>query len=333
MANTVQPKPLDLQTNMEEAVTSFEQYLEPEEDNPEEAQAELQADETVEEEIVEEEELLADDFEETEETETLDDEQDEIEEVSEPQLYAVKINGEDVEVTIDELQSSYSRQADYTRKTQELAQQRKTVKEQQSEVAKNEAIYKELLPKMEAALSESLGDEPNWETLYSNDPIGYVRERDLWNEKQQKLQAVQAEQTRLQEEDQVKQQEQIQKYMQYGEKQILNHVPEWKDNTIQQEEKLAIRDHAINDLGFTAEEINQVYDYRLLMGLRNSWMQNKTQKAVKKKPTQKASARNRVAKPGSVSRKKTSTPLKKSKARLAKSGKVQDAAKVFEQLI
>ena len=333
MANTVQPKPLDLQTNMEEAVTSFEQYLEPEEDNPEEAQVELQADETVEEEIVEEEELQADDFEETEETETLDDEQDETEEVSEPQLYAVKINGEDVEVTIDELQSSYSRQADYTRKTQELAQQRKTVEEQQSEVAKNEAIYKELLPKMEAALSESLGDEPNWETLYSNDPIGYVRERDLWNEKQQKLQAVQAEQTRLQEEDQVKQQEQIQKYMQYGEKQILNHVPEWKDNTIQQEEKLAIRDHAINDLGFTAEEINKVYDYRLLMGLRNSWMQNKTQKAVKKKPTQKASARNRVAKPGSVSRKKTSTPLKKSKARLAKSGKVQDAAKVFEQLI
>ena len=333
MTNTVQPKPLDLQTSMEEAVTSFEQYLEPEEDNPEEAQVELQADETVEEEIVEEEELQADEFEEAEETESLDDEQDEIEEASEPQLYAVKINGEDVEVTIDELQSSYSRQADYTRKTQELAKKRLAVEEQQGEVAKNEAIYKELLPKMEAALSESLGDEPNWETLYSNDPIGYVRERDLWNEKQQKLQAVQAEQTRLQEEDQVKQQEQIQKYMQYGEKQILNHVPEWKDNTIQQEEKLAIRDHAINDLGFTAEEINQVYDYRLLLGLRNSWMQNKTQKAVKKKPTQKASARNRVGKPGSVTRKKTSTPLKKSKARLAKSGKVQDAAKVFEQLI
>lgn len=333
MANTVTPKPLGLQTSMEEAVTSFEQYLEPEEDKPEEAQIESQADETVEEEIVEEEELQADDFEETEETETLDDEQDEIEEQNEPQLYSVKVNGEDVEVTIDELQSSYSRQADYTRKTQELAQQRKAVEEQKSEVAKNEAIYKELLPKMEAALSESLGTEPDWETLYSNDPIGYVRERDLWNEKQQKLQAVQAEQTRLQEEEQVKQQEQIQKYMQYGEKQILNHVPEWKDKTIQQEEKLAIRDHAINDLGFTAEEINQVYDYRLLLGLRNSWMQNKTQKAVKKKPTQKASARNRVAKPGSVSRKKTSTPLKKSKARLAKSGKVQDAAKVFEQLI
>tara|TARA_Y100000588_G_scaffold106868_1_gene116936 strand:- start:3354 stop:4358 length:1005 start_codon:yes stop_codon:yes gene_type:complete len=334
MTNTA--KPLELQTNMDEAVSSLEQFLDPQEDKPEEAQEELQADETVEEEVVEEEEqeeLQADEIEETEETESLDDEQDELEEVDEPQLYTVKVNGEEVEVTIDELQNSYSRQKDYTRKTQELAQQRKAVEEQQSEVAKNEAIYKELLPKMEAALNEGLGEEPDWNALYQADPIGYVRERDLWNEKQQKLQAVQAEQQRLQEEAQAKQQEQIQNYMQYGDKQLLKIVPEWKDQSIAQKEKLAIREHAINDLGFTAEEINQVYDYRLLLGLRNSYLQTKTQKAVKKKPTQKASARNRVGKPGSVTRKNNSTPLKRSKQRLAKTGKVHDAAKVFEQLI
>jgi len=332
MTNTA--KPLDLQTNMDEAVTSLEQFLDPVEDKPEEAQAELQADETVEEEVDQEEELQADDLEETEETETLDDEQDELEEVDEPQLYAVKINGEDVEVTIEELQNSYSRQADYTRKTQELAQQRKAVEQQQSEVAKNETIYKELLPKMESALKEGLGDEPDWNALYQADPIGYVRERDLWNEKQQKLQAVQAEQQRLQEEANAKHAEQVSAYMQYGDEQLIkNHVPEWKDQSIAQKEKLAIREHAINDLGFTAEEINQVYDYRLLLGLRNSWMQNKTQKAVKKKPTQKASARNRVGKPGAVTRKNSSTPLKRSKKRLAKTGAISDAAKVFEQLI
>ncbi len=332
MTNTA--KPLDLQTNMDEAVTSLEQFLDPVEDKPEEAQAELQADETVEEEVDQEEELQADDLEETEETETLDDEQDELEEVDEPQLYAVKINGEDVEVTIEELQNSYSRQADYTRKTQELAQQRKAVEQQQSEVAKNETIYKELLPKMESALKEGLGDEPDWNALYQADPIGYVRERDLWNEKQQKLQAVQAEQQRLQEEANAKHAEQVSAYMQYGDEQLIkNHVPEWKDKSIAQKEKLAIREHAINDLGFTAEEINQVYDYRLLLGLRNSWMQNKTQKAVKKKPTQKASARNRVGKPGAVTRKNSSTPLKRSKKRLAKTGAISDAAKVFEQLI
>ena len=46
-------------------------------------------------------------------------------EVSEsPQMYTVKVNGEDVEVSLDDALSGYMRQADYTQKTQELAQQR-----------------------------------------------------------------------------------------------------------------------------------------------------------------------------------------------------------------
>ena len=53
MTNTA--KPLELQTNMDEAVSSIEQFLDPQEDKPEEAQEELQANETVEEEVVEEE--------------------------------------------------------------------------------------------------------------------------------------------------------------------------------------------------------------------------------------------------------------------------------------
>ena len=46
-------------------------------------------------------------------------------EVSEsPQTYTVKVGGEDVEVSLDEALKGYMRQADYTQKTQEVAQQR-----------------------------------------------------------------------------------------------------------------------------------------------------------------------------------------------------------------
>jgi len=38
--------------------------------------------------------------------------------------YTIKVDGEEIEVTLDELLNGYSRQSDYTRKTQELAQQR-----------------------------------------------------------------------------------------------------------------------------------------------------------------------------------------------------------------
>lgn len=43
------------------------------------------------------------------------------------QTYTVRVDGQDVEVTLDELRNGYSRQADYTRKTQELASEREQI--------------------------------------------------------------------------------------------------------------------------------------------------------------------------------------------------------------
>jgi len=337
MTNTA--KPLDLQSDLDKATTSFEALLTPEEEKTETTEEALDvANETVEDEVVEDEdevveqqELDSEDDDSEETDTTLDDEQVETEEVEEPELYAVKINGVEEMVTLDELQSSFSRQKDYTRKTQDLAQQRKIVEQQQAELQQKDEVYSELLPKMQGALESSLGEEPNWQELYDSDPIQYVREKDVWDEKKKQLDAVQAEQARLQQEAQDKHQEQLLKYMEYGEAQILDKVPEWKDSNVATSEKLAIRDHAINDLGFTAQELEQVYDYRLLLGLRNSWKQSKTQKAVKKKPKQKAAAR--VARPGAVTLKNKATPLKKTRQKLRKTGKVQDAAKVFEHML
>ena len=47
-----------------------------------------------------------------------------------PGTYTIKVDGKDVEVTLDELQAGYSRQADYTRKSQVLAEQRKKSEEE-----------------------------------------------------------------------------------------------------------------------------------------------------------------------------------------------------------
>ena len=272
-----------------------------------------------------EEEYLEEDQGESQEdqVELLDDEQ--------PQLYTIKQNGVEVEVTLEELQNGYSRQQDYTRKTQELANQRKEIESQQAELSQKDEVYRDLLPKLEASLEAELGKEPDWKQLYENDPIAYVREKDVWNEKKKQLEATKAEQQRLKDDEIAKQREQIEQFIQFGNQEILKKVTEWKDTEKANSEKIAIRDYAINVLGFTPQEMDQVYDYRILLGLRNSWLHDKTIKATKKKPTQKAPAR--VARPGTANQVKKTTPLKKSKQKLAKSGKVQDAAKVFENLI
>lgn len=322
-------KPTALQTDNEKATSAFESFLTPLEDTVEEVDIN-------EVDVIDEDELSDESYEDEEDDEFDDEfddeEQNEVEdEVQQPTSYKVKIDGEEVEVTLDELQSGYSRQQDYTRKTQELAQQRKIIEQQQQELAQRDAIYAQLLPKLEAQLSADLANEPDWNRLYEDDPVGYVREKQLWDERKEKLKATQAENQRLQQEALVKQQQQLAQFVQYGQQKLLEIVPEWKNPEIAQQEKLAIRDYGINTLGYTAQEMDTIYDYRALLGLRNAWLNDKTVQATKKKPTEKAPAR--VARPGAVTKIKSVAPVKRAKQRLAKTGKTSDAAKVFEQML
>lgn len=329
-------KPTALQTEGELATSAFESFLTPQEEKVEEAVTN-----EVEEEVIEEDELpeaaeleeeMVDDEESDFDDEIDDEEQTEVEDEQEqPTYYKVRVDGEEVEVTLEELQSGYSRQQDYTRKTQELSQQRKTIEQQQQELAQRDAIYSQLLPKLEAQLKGELAGEPDWNKLYEDDPVGYVREKQLWDEKKEKLQATQAEQQRLQQEAAQKQQEQIAQMVQEGQQKLLELIPEWQDPEVATKDKLAIREYGINVLGYTPQEMDAVYDYRALLGLRNAWLQSKTVKATKKKPTEKAKAR--VARPGTTNRPRSVAPVKKAKQRLAKTGKPSDAAKVFEQML
>ena len=329
-------KPTALQTDSEIAATMFESFLTPEEDKVEEAVAETEeaVEEVLEEELEAPETLEEDveDEEEFDEEDELDEEQTDVEEEAlQPQTFTVKVDGQEVEVTQDELINGYSRQQDYTRKTQELSQQRKTIEQQQAELAQRDAIYSQLLPKMEAQLKGELANEPDWNALYEDDPVGYVREKQLWDEKKEKLSAVSAEQQRLQQEALVKQQQQIQQFVEYGNQKLLEIIPEWQNPEVAAKEKAAISEYAMRELEYTPEEIQQVYDYRALLGLRNAWLNSRTVEATKKKPTQKAPAR--VARPGTTNRPKSAAPVKKAKQTLAKTGRVQDAAKVFEQFL
>jgi len=329
-------KPTALQTEGQKATSAFESFLAPEEDTQEEAvieeaeSIEPEIDELEEqddlgtEELVEEEDLEFDDEEDGEE-------ETEVEEVEEQPVYRVTVDGEEIEVTQDELINGYSRQQDYTRKTQELANQRKTIEQQAQELQQRDAIYAQLLPKMEAQLKGELVNEPDWDSLYNDDPIAFVREKQLWDEKKEKLKAAQAEQQRLQQESYAQQQQLIAQQVQEGQQKILEIIPEWKNAEVAQKEKLAIRDYGINVLGYSPQEMDAIYDYRALLGLRNAWLNSKTVEATKKKPTQKAPAR--VARPGTTTRKKSVAPAKRAKQVLAKTGKVQDAAKVFEQFL
>jgi hypothetical protein len=68
--------------------------------------------------------------EETEEEAEEESEVEESEEVEEEQTFTIKAAGEEKEVTLDELKKSYQLGTDYTKKTQEVAEQRKVIEQE-----------------------------------------------------------------------------------------------------------------------------------------------------------------------------------------------------------
>ena len=81
------------------------------------------------------------------------------EEAAEPadSTYTVKVDGSESEVTLSELQQGYQRQADYTRKTQELASERQRLEQAEAIVSALEADPQGAL----TALSTAFGIEDN----------------------------------------------------------------------------------------------------------------------------------------------------------------------------
>ena len=335
-------KPTALQNDQEKTTLAFEALLNPEpetEDVTEEV--EEQTEQLEAQDVDMQEEVEEEVFEESEEEEELelqeeseeefDEENAEEEVIEEPTLYKIKVDGVEQDVTLDELKNGHLRHADYTRKTQKLADRERQLQTMAQELEQKDAIYAEMLPRLESAINAEIGNEPDWDTLSKDDPFEYVQKKQAWDKKKETLKAAQAEQERIQQEKIVEFQKQRQVMVEQGTQTLLDKIPEWKSPDVAKKEQQAIKDFAMNELELTAEEVDGIIDPRIVIGLRKAWQYGNTEKAVKRKPKEKAKAR--VGRPGTSNVKRTTSPAKKARQKLAKSGKIQDAAKVFEQII
>ena len=121
-------------------------------------------------------------------------EDEESEESEEPQTFTVKVDGKEVTVTLDELQQGYSRTQDYTRKTQQIAEVRKQVEQESQAIRAERAQYAQLLGALEQQVQQAAEPQIDWDRLYQEDPIEWVRQKELVRENQTKYAAIQSEQ-------------------------------------------------------------------------------------------------------------------------------------------
>lgn len=278
------------------------------------------------------EELDVQDDESNEETTEEQSESDEeTEEEEKPaEVYTVKVDGKEIEVTLDELQKGYSRTQDYTRKTQQIAETRKAVEAEAVAIRAEREQYAQLLGALKQQL-ESAEAPPDLDRLMNEDPIEWVRQRELLRDKQEKLAAIQSEQQRLSKLAAQQRAKEMEAHLATQQEALIQAVPEWKDPKKAQAEKALLVEFG-KKIGFSDEELKNVYDHRAVIALRKAALYDQM---MSKRGQIKPVVNNgpRPAKPSAAGRVSTTTEATRAKQRLAKTGRVNDAVSAIELLL
>ena len=313
-----------------------------EEEQPSEETQDVEAsDEAIEEteEVEEDESEIADD----DESEESEEEEVEDEDETESTVYTVKVNGQDVEVSEDELIKGYSRQQDYTQKTQQLAEYKRQMdvaaQQMQQEIAQTQQMRSQYVDALSTAIDTNYAHlqqyaNVDWETLKNQDREEYLTKRDEYRQAQEGIQELQVKAQQAQQQQQQEMQVQHQQMLQEEHSKMVSILPEWGDPNTQRAIAKTISEFALTK-GYTQEELSQLVDHRsILVLMQAKAYEDMTRKQhevrakkVKNKPkVVKTKAKREKAE---VSQGKRKAKLK----RLQKTGHVDDAATLLEDLL
>ncbi|MBR2818216.1 MAG: hypothetical protein IKE60_26375 [Reyranella sp.] len=269
---------------------------------------------------------------ETVEQESEADEDTEDTEESESGLVTVVVDGKSEQLPLSEVAAGYQRGADYTRKTQALAEERKEfesvrnafVSEAQAVLEKG-AYYRSVIPQLEEAIRQLQPHRPDFEELLQNDPTEYVRQRHIWETIDRQQAAAQAESERLQAVEHAEQMKHHQSYLADSANKLRQSIPSWSNEELGRQELNQMKEYA-RALGYSDQEINLASDHRALLAIYKAMKYDALQKSAKTLKPVKASATLPAGSPQrSIKQSKRADAFK----RLARSGSVEDAAEIF----
>ena len=278
---------------------------------------------------------------EVEQEETFDDadviEGDEAEAYEEDtgERFTVKVDGEEIEVGLDELVNGYSRQSSYTKKSQALSQERKEFEEQRDAVLQERSVYADMLSKLQnRLLSEDTVPEPDWDALFDENPIQATRQKYEWDKAQQsrqgQLQKISDEQERLTRELQVEQDRAMREIVTEQTAEVRKLIPEWDDDKGFKEGAQTLRNWLI-EYGLDEADVNSMVmakhvelaemARRYALGMSRS----------KERPAKQKTVRAGVSQRRGKARPKAKAAQAQSQ-RLQKSGRLQDAVDLAKLL-
>lgn len=236
---------------------------------PERTEAEdTEADEDAREDADDTEADEADDEDEDDADEDADDDSDE-EEQTEGQTFRVKVDGQEVSVTLDELKRGYSGQAYIQKGMEEAKQFQSRLKQAAEAMAQERQQFLQLYEQAQQTGFKPAPQPPKREMM-QNDPIGYMEARAQYEDDlqayQQEQEQVQLYQQRQQQMTQAQRSERLKQEAQ----RLIEAIPELGDATKAPKIRERLVNVATAEYGMTAEEVDSIADSRFLRVLHDA---------------------------------------------------------------
>jgi hypothetical protein len=319
-----------------EAQEALLKMMEPEKETPETEEEQP----TEEEESTEEtqDESLEEDSEESEEDS--EEGSENREEEGEELVYAVNVGGEEHEVTLDELMKGYSRQSDYTKKTQEVSEQRKEmegyrnkVETEINKIQEERAQYVNAINHYVEGMTNSMQqfNTINWDELRQLDPIEYMTKKEEQRDFMDKIETAKKTQAEAMAKAEQEHKVQFAETVREEQGKLIEKLPAWGDQEKRQKIASELRDYAVKN-DFSNDELDMLNDHRAFVVLYKAMEYDKQKTANPR--AKKVRNKPRVVRAGSPQTKqsKNKSSRAKSMKRLQETGHVDDAAALLEDM-
>ena len=271
----------------------------------------------------------ADDTDEDVDPDESDEDEAEDEDGEEPKTVTLK---DGTEVTLDELERGYMRDADYRRKTMELAANRKELETIRTDTAQKAQLFQQQADFAIALASAYLPKKPD-PSLMKSDPLGYIQAQADYEEQMGNLQQLVAAKQQAQQELQAQELEQKKERLFSERDRLVEALPELREPANLKRFTADLME-AANLYGYTPEDVNSAEDHRLLLMARDAvayrrLMANKPKAKAKGSNVPPVQKPGRRSSPGEANARRS----KEKWARLQKTGSMEDGAAVLLDLI
>ncbi len=182
--------------------------------------------------------------------------------------------------TDDETRKAGLREADYTRKTQEVAETRKALETRiqrlDSVVQQSEALVQALAEEFQADFKHV-----DWGKLAAEDPAEYVRSQHAMTTRRQKLEAAIYRMNAAKEAQSSVSQESVQATLREEQAAMISKVPEWKNPEKFAQESAQITKY-LSESGYRPEEVSGITDHRAVILARKAMLFDQMQSKLPK---------------------------------------------------